>query len=219
MELRHREDDLWTADAPLKVHGLHLGTRTTIVRLSDGSLVVHSPGPVDAAALQALGPVRALVAPNSMHDLYLEANRLAFPHAQVFVSPGLQKVRPEYHFLGGVGPWPDELPMLRLEGMPRLEEFALYHPRSRTLILTDTVFHIQRAGSLFTRVFQTLNGGYRRFGPTRIMRTFIQDRKALRASWDAVLDWDFDRVVMAHGEVLETGGRQALTLAWAWLKP
>jgi hypothetical protein len=30
-----------------------------------------------------------------------------------------------------------------------------------------------------------------------------------------VLAWDFDRVIVAHGAVLESGGKQALTRAYS----
>jgi len=33
----------------------------------------------------------------------------------------------------------------------------------------------------------------------------------------AVLDWDFDRVVVSHGDVLETGGRERFAAAFAFL--
>jgi hypothetical protein len=32
-----------------------------------------------------------------------------------------------------------------------------------------------------------------------------------------VLAWDFDRVTVTHGEPLETGGKEALRRAYAWL--
>jgi hypothetical protein len=32
-----------------------------------------------------------------------------------------------------------------------------------------------------------------------------------------MLAWDFDRIVIAHGEVLESGGREALRAGYAWL--
>jgi hypothetical protein len=45
----------------------------------------------------------------------------------------------------------------------------------------------------------------------------VKDRAALRASVDTVLSWDFERVVVCHGEVLEHGGREALRSGFAWL--
>ena len=34
---------------------------------------------------------------------------------------------------------------------------------------------------------------------------------------ERILAWDFDRVVLSHGEVLETGGRDALRDSYRWL--
>ncbi len=31
------------------------------------------------------------------------------------------------------------------------------------------------------------------------------------------VSWDFDRLVMAHGDVIETGGRQVIAEAYGWL--
>ena len=100
---------------------------------------------------------------------------------------------------------------------PRLEEVAFLHGASQTLLLTDLAFHVRHSDSRFTRVFMRLNGGYGRFGTTRMLRSSFRDRKALRASIDRILAWDFDRVVVTHGEVLERGGREALREAYAWL--
>ena len=33
----------------------------------------------------------------------------------------------------------------------------------------------------------------------------------------ALADWDFDRIIMAHGDVLETGGKDALRNGFRWL--
>jgi hypothetical protein len=45
----------------------------------------------------------------------------------------------------------------------------------------------------------------------------IRDRRAARESLERILGWDFDRVVVAHGDVLERGGREALRQGYAWL--
>ena len=81
-QLRPITKDLWVIDHPLQVGGLHLGTRTTVVRLSNGGLWLHSPGPLSPELMNeiaALGSVQAIVAPNAMHHLYLAENIRAFP--------------------------------------------------------------------------------------------------------------------------------------------
>jgi hypothetical protein len=45
----------------------------------------------------------------------------------------------------------------------------------------------------------------------------IRDRVAARQSVDRVLQWDFDRIIMTHGEVVETGGREQFAATFAYL--
>jgi hypothetical protein len=45
----------------------------------------------------------------------------------------------------------------------------------------------------------------------------FRDRRAARRSLDALLAQPFDALIMGHGAPLETGGRDALARAYAWL--
>lgn len=60
-------------------------------------------------------------------------------------------------------------------------------------------------------------GSYGRSEPSRLERWFTKDRKALRASIERMLVWDFDRVTVAHGEILETGGKDRVREGWRWV--
>jgi len=77
MTLRALARDLWCLDADLRVQaGFHLPIRMTVIRLADGGLWLHSPVAIDeatAAAIDALGPVRHIVAPNLLHHLFAGA--------------------------------------------------------------------------------------------------------------------------------------------------
>ena len=44
------------------------------------------------------------------------------------------------------------------------------------------------------------------FGPHRFVRWMIRDKEAARESLEAIMRWDFDRVILAHGDVVESGG-------------
>ncbi len=101
--------------------------------------------------------------------------------------------------------------------MPKLQELALLHRASRTLILTDLAFHIRHSASWFTPLFMRINGAYGHFGPSRIFRTLVKDRAALRASLAHLRDWDFDRIIVTHGEVLEQGGQAAMQAQYVWV--
>jgi len=224
-QLRSVAKDLWVIDHPLRVGGLELGTRTTVVRLSSGGVWLHSPGPLQpalTAEISALGPVQALIAPNAMHHLYLSQNVQAFPQAIVYVSPALPaKIKGvfAYEILSNEPPalWHDDLAQQLVGGMPKLQEVVFLHRASRTLILTDLAFHIRHSDSWFTRLFMRLNGAYGHFGPSRILRTLVKDRAALRSSLARIQEWDFDRVIVTHGDVLEQGGKAAMQTRYAWV--
>ena len=94
---------------------------------------------------------------------------------------------------------------------------TFFHRASRTLILSDLAFNFGPRAPLVTRLFTMVIDGYGRFRPSRLDPFLIKDRAAARQSLDHILTWDFDRVVVAHGEVLERGGHEVLRVGYAWL--
>ncbi len=221
MALQLLAPDLGVVDHPLRVGGLHLGTRTTAVRRADGSVVVLSPGPLDdadAAAIAALGPVRAVVAPNLMHHRFIAAALARFPAARLHAPAALATKQPQLAITGPPAAVADAtLHAIDVGGMPKLAESLFVHAPSRTLIATDLVFNVRAPAPFFTRTFMRCNGGFDRFGPTRICRTLVADRAAVRTAIERALAADFDRVVLAHGQILPSGGRDALRAGFGWL--
>ena len=141
--------NLWELNAPLSVLGMALGHRMTVARLPDGGLWVHSPvahSPALAAELARLGPVANIVAPNAIHDTYLEGWFAAFPTARFHGARGFAKFRPDLKFTDALGDTPDAawaatFDQHMIRGMPRLNEVAFLHRASHTLILTDSATH------------------------------------------------------------------------------
>ena len=217
--------ELWELDAPLTVLGMALGHRMTVARLANGALWLHSPvawSPELADALEKLGPVAHVVAPNCVHDTYLEGWFAACPQARFHGAKGFSKYRPDLKFTDTLGDalhpaWASVFDQHILRGIPRLNEVAFLHRASRTLILTDLAFNLGPDQPWLSRVLLRLNGCYCKFGPSRLVRSVIKDRAALRTSLDRVLAWDFDRVVISHGQNLETGGKETLREAFAFL--
>jgi glyoxylase-like metal-dependent hydrolase (beta-lactamase superfamily II) len=224
MGLQLLDRDLGVIDHALTVGGLMLGTRTTVIRRTDGSVILISPGPLDdaaAAAIAALGPVRAIVAPNLMHHRFVAAARARFAEARLYAPLALAHKAPALRIDGAPAEVAaivdDTLHAVEVGGMPKLEETLLVHAPSRTLVATDLVFNLRAPAPWFTRTFMRLNGGFDRFGPTRLCRSMCKDRAAVRAAVERVLDEPFDRVIVAHGQVLPSGGRPALRAGFAWL--
>src|SRR5438067_2623191 len=171
MALQLLDRDLGVIDHPLRTGGLHLGTRTTVVRRGDGGVIVISPGPLgdaDAAAIGALGPVIAVVAPNLIHHLFLAAALARFSAARLYAPAALAKKEPALRLDGPPAAVADDrLRAIAIDGMPKLQETVFVHAPSRTLVATDLVFNVRAPAPWFTRTFMRFNGGFDRFGPTR----------------------------------------------------
>jgi hypothetical protein len=219
--------DLWVADQPLSVLGIQLGTRMTVVRLGSHGLFIHAPialTPALQRELDDIGPVQAVVAPSAMHHLHIGDYMRAYPSAQFFAAEGVAKKRPELRFHGVLGDrpeflWGSDLDQLPIHGCPKTNEVAFYHRASRTLIVTDWLFNFTHSKSLLTRLYLRLAGAWGGPRQSRLLRSFITDRNAAVASTDRMLGWDFDRVIVCHGDIIPTGGHAALREATAWLRP
>ena len=197
----------------------------TVIAAADGGLIVHSPVAWNeslAGELAALGEVRAVIAPNLMHNLYLGPWRQHYPEARRLAAPGFAA---RYAGAGfeteisteTVQALDAELDVVLIEGMPRINECVFLHRPSLSLIVADLVFNLQDIQGWWPRIFFGLNGVYRRLGPSRLFRVLIKDRAAVRRSLDRALSWEFDRIVVGHGDNLEQGGQEALRSAYDWL--
>ena len=223
--MRQLDGDLWVVERRQRFLGLEVGTRMTVIRLADGSLLLHSPVALDpelCAALDALGPVRFAVAPNRVHHLYAGEVVRAYPQARLWVGPGVEEKRPDLEIAGVLADeappeWRDQVDQTFFRGRPYENEVVFLHRASRTLILCDLAFNFGPQLPLTTRLVARVLGSYRRFGPSRFDPLLIRDRTAARSSLERILGWDFDRVILAHGDVVERGGRAALREGYAWL--
>ncbi len=224
--LRALAPGLHVVERPFRFMGVEIGTRATVVTLASGDLLVHSPvrfGEDLRAALAPLGPVRQLVAPNRMHHLALADWLRAYPGASLHGPPGLPKKRPDLAFatvLDDVAPraWAGELAQVLLLGAPRYNEIAFLHRRSGTLVLADALFGWGSEHPPLTRLSARLLGAYGRWArPHNELFGKIVQPEALRESVERVLAWDFDRIVISHGRIVERGGREVLRDAYAFL--
>ena len=215
------QDDLYVVEQPFALCGVELGIRMMVLRLPGNELWIHSPvrfGENLAAQLATLGTVRYIVTPSKMHRLYLNEWLAAHPQATHYVPVGMTLQMPGSKLpttLSQIPPkeWHGALEQYEIQGIPELNEVAFFHPQTRTLILTDLCFNI-REGSWWTRLFFRFNEGWDRFGPTRIFRRSIQDRVAFRASIDRILRWDFERIIVSHGQIVEQGGKELFRAAF-----
>ena len=223
--LRRVAQGLYTVKGKWKRSGL--GRRMTLVRTADKRVAIHSAmrlKAVDMEAIEHLGEVAWILVPNRFHDSDAPWLAARYPEARVLVPRGLSRKLARRLRIDGTfeDDWPAdldaELRRRAVEGLS-IHEVAFHHPASRTLILTDLAFNF-RATELegTTKLMMTLNGAVNRFGPTRLFRfMFIRDRKALTAAIAEIMSWDFERVIVSHGQILDNTGREKMHSAFKFL--
>jgi len=223
--LRQLATDVWVAEQPLRFFGLEIGARMTIVRLPGARLWLHSPlsrSPELAAEIDRLGTVEWLVAPSCFHHVFVGEWHASHPAAGLWVAPGLEAKRPDLAIAGVLGEapppgWAGVLDQVPLRGFPLSNEVVFFHASSATLIATDLAFNVGPSSPALTRFAFRLGGAYGRLSSTRVERLLIRDREAFRRSLERILAWPFSRVVVAHGSVVEAGGREQLARAYEWV--
>jgi hypothetical protein len=174
-------------------------------------------------ALDELGEVRAIIAPNRVHHLFVADYLAAYPQAKSYAAPGLETKRRDLRFDGvltDVAPemWRGQLEQHVLRGAPVLNEVVFFHPASRTVIFTDLIFNLPASARGSAPLFFWLLDAPGKFGPHRLVKArAIRDPAAARQSIDRILQWGFERVIVSHGDVVNGGGRERVASAFGYL--
>ena len=155
-ELDDTDRGLWTFHQQLSVMGAEIGTRMTVVRLSDGALLVHSPIHLTRELeqkLTSLGRVEHVLAPNLDHYLFVGAFKQRYPQARFYAAPGVAPKLPEVRFdaqlsFGQTAPLGDGIEQAWFRSNHQLQELVLLHRSTNTLITADLAFNIQASDGL-----------------------------------------------------------------------
>lgn len=225
-KLRRLAPDLWDHEAHFFTSFMHLRIRMTVVRLGGGGLLLYSPVPIDeplADELAAIGPVEHILAPSCFHHLHARTAKQRYPRAKLWAAPGLRGRKPDIPFDADVSDgeqeWSQDVEVALVRGVPRTNEVVLFHSPSRSLICADLVFNIQEEPSWITRGFWRLLGVWKTFGVSRAWRLMVKDRAAFARTVDAIVAWNADRIVMAHGSVVEGGAERLREALSDWQPP
>lgn len=214
-------ENLWRLAYPLKILGADLRRNVTLIRLRSGKLVIHSTAPFsteDVLAIRALGEPGWILDGILRHDTFAEEGRLAFLGIPYLAPEGFSKLC-GFATTTLVPPpieWDDELLVLEIQGAPEARDTAMFHIPSRTLILTELVFNFSNDEPIWTELLlRAAVGGEHHPGMSRPMKAGIEDEAAFRNSLETILGWDFDRVIVGHGDVIEHDGKKKLRTALA----
>jgi hypothetical protein len=204
-------------DTAKKMPLMQLPVRTVVIPLRDAR-VLFSPGSMlTTEQLRSAGEVTDIVAPSLFHTEGCAPAAAVFPNARLWGPVGAAQKHPalKWHGTLGVDAWPfeDELALLPLAGMSKMNETLALHRASRTLLATDLVFNIEQPSGAGAWLILNIFGTYRRFGVSRLFLKYVDDQAAFRTSLDRVVALDFDRLVPSHGAIVETDGKARLVAA------
>lgn len=225
-------DDVWVVDAaPMHRALLPLPLRMVVLRIG-GALMLVSPTPHSPevqAALEALGPIRWLVAPSMAHWMFVRGWQAACPGAAAWGAPVLarrgvvRRAGLRFDRLladGSVTEWPG-IETVRVPGGLGFEEFALFHAPSRTLVLTDLVTNLEaeRFPAPLRPVLRALGMAAPDGRAPAYLRAIVSlRRREAAAAADRLVALAPRRVMFAHGWWFGTDAAARLAWSLRWLR-
>ena len=221
--------EIWTAEGPVVTGalGFRYPTRMAIIRLQARELVAWSPIALTdelRAAVDALGDVRYVIAPNSLHHLFIAEWKRAYPGAKVLAPPGLREKRKEVAFDGDIGDapitdWGGEIEHVVVRGNAITSEVVFFHRKSATVIFTDLIQQLPKGWFSGWRALVAKVDLMTELEPAvpRKFRVAFRDRRTARTALERILAWPTEKVLMAHGTPVITNGQAFIRRAFAWL--
>jgi len=238
--IREVAPGVWIFSKPFtRFHILPLGGRSTVVKLSTktegkSDLWVLASTPLineTREKVDELGVPKYLVSPDADHHFFLAEWKTAYPEAKLIGSAGVASKKRDLEFHGVYGRDPegtlygyeDEIEARYFSGYTK-EDIAFLHKPSRSLIEADLVFN-----QPCTEQYSIVGGS----GKVPILGAILtpyssQSKKflwksvkpdgfdAMKNDAVAVAEWDFERIIPCHGDVIETDAKSAWNEALKW---
>ena len=217
-QLSTLDENLLTVVGEVKMPIGDFPRRMTVVRLSDGRLVIYSAIALDEpemAALEAWGTPAFLIVPNDIHRLDAKIWKDRYPAVVVIAPEGSRKkVEEVVHVDAAEVDFHD--PKVRFITVPGTDghESALLVETSSgsTLIVNDLIWNVDDLpgfGGWLLRV-TGLTGDTPRI-PFTVDLKLIKDKPALRAqleAWSGVMA--LNRIIVSHGTIVTKEPRKVL---------
>ena len=208
-----------------KLLGTDFGNRMTIAILPNKKLWVHSPIQIDAATasmIKSLGDVTAIIAPNLFHYSHITKFLDYFPEITIYGVNGIQKKLKisknikNLEQYSQAGNWLPDLESIMIKGVPKVNEVVFFHQSTQTLILTDLLFHFLNPKG-WSKCVYSLYGINNKLAFSSLSKLLIQDKKLFKESIENIVDWDFNKIIVSHGELIKSNGKEKFIKAFKWL--
>ncbi len=195
--------------------GVYFPVRSTLIELSNNELLAISPGPLEIDVLNELNnryQTIHCIAPNLFHHLHLQHITNTLPTANIFGPSALIQKQPWLKDrLQNINQLATSLQtgliFIPVNGCSFLSETLVYHPSSKTLVITDLLFNMRKPQAITTRCLLTMVGAYNKTAQSRLIRKSITDPQAYKNSLSSLTNLRIDRIVPAHGDII-TGKAQ-----------
>lgn len=234
--MREFGSNIWTVEGPrVNFFGIPYPTRMVVIRLTkrEGGNCAWIWSPIaisDELADEVestAGPVKYIVSPNKIHHLSMKAWADRYPDAIVYVPPGLEHrqvaagLRVNERFGQGEPEFADEIDTVIVTGSYFLEEVEFYHKSSKTAIVCDLIQrHEEEHMTGIKGLLMKLDGivGYNGSTPRDWRLTYYPfGKKNARVAKDAIISWNAEMLVVAHGECASSGASELIKKALYWI--
>ncbi|WP_228371142.1 DUF4336 domain-containing protein [Shewanella piezotolerans] len=174
--------------------------------------------------MSALGTVRSIVGPGSYHYLHVPSAQAAFPKAETYICPGIETKQPQMKFdwiLGDKSPtaWEKDMEQVLVRGSRFMSEVAFFHKPSKTLLLVDLIENIgdktEEVGLGIKLWWKAVFHMWNKPRPAPEYQIGWKDKKAAKHSLERMLAWDFERIILSHGDLIESDAKAAAREAWS----
>jgi len=221
------KNQIWILEYPIRFAAMDLWARMTIIKLDNGDLIIHDPCKIDDAIkneIDSLGVVKFIIVPGTYHHLFVNDFQEKYPNAETFLCPGLEKKRPDIKFDWILGSKPDPrwegiLEQSLIQGTKYICEVAFFHKPSKTLILVDLLENIgdnysHKASLLLQFWWKVI---FRMWNNPKAAPEYQMGwgkKNIVKMGLNKILSWDAERVILAHGENIESNVNNILRTAW-----
>ncbi len=206
-------------DSVLKMPFMQLPVRTVIVNINGQEILISPGSKIPSEQYDPKWNISDIVAPNSYHHGGVPKAASIYKNAKLWAVPGLEKKRADIAWTNILDekswPYKDQLEVVPLKGMPKMNEFLFVHKESRSLIVTDMCFNIVGEQGFGQRLIMSLFGTYNRFAIGRLFTKGIQDKSAFKKSISKLLSHDFENIIVSHGSMVQGNGKAILVKALA----
>ncbi len=213
-KLQKIAEHIWTLEYPLQLFGLKLGRRVTILETKPGQLFIHSTGPFtidESAAIYDLGNVNFIIEATTLHDTFSKEGQAAFPETPYLVPEHFpaKRMGEQARFISVSSTLlADHLQVQKLMGMQFINEYAMYHPQTKSLLLGDVLLNLEDATGYSKFAFKYTAGVKTWPAIDRPFKMSIKNKQDFQKSLQTIYQWDFERIIMAHGHIIHNNAKE-----------